>query len=474
MPHRRSIPPAAVFPLGIAASLAAFATPGLTAEPPARAALTERPDVPALRARGPAGLDELLARYDRASAADRDALADDIDAVAAQRYATVSRLYWFTELDRAEAEAQRLHRPILALRMLGDLRNDLSCANSRLFRATLYANTEVSAFLRSHFVLYWSSERAVPTVTIDYGDGRKLVRTTTGNSAHYVLDEDGHVLDVLPGLYAPAVFQKELTVSLALADQVRGKTDAERVRATVAYHRAAIEATAHDFKRAKDALYISGGHFLLDREGLTSAIQRAQTATMSKIAIEAPDLVRIGAMAPSMVPGDEAAWAAIGQRVWGIRTPEPLDEPVRQHGEEQAAYTAELRARSEHRPHPQPDPGAPAVPPPASIVLDAASRALVARLHNAGLADRAATPAQLAEVIARLEHHIVADTALNQFTLRGSIRWRIDRGDDADFETLNAWIYDQVFATPRSDAWLGLLPRTDFTGLPGDGVVMPR
>jgi len=470
MHHRLSISPAAAFPLGIAASLAAFATPGLTAEP---AALADRPDVAALRARGPAGLDELLARYDRASPAERDTLADDIDAVAAQRYASVSRLYWFTELDRAEAEAHRLHRPILALRMLGDLRNDLSCANSRLFRATLYANTETSAFLRSHFVLYWSSERAVPTVTIDYGDGRKLVRTTTGNSAHYVLDEDGHVLDVLPGLYAPAVFQKELTASLALADRVRGKTDAERVRETVAYHHAALEATAHDFERAKDALYVGGGQFLLDREGLTSAIQRAQAATMSKMVIEAPDLVRIGAMDPSMVPSDDAAWAAIGQRVWGIGAAEPIDEPVRQHGEQLAAYTAEHHARSEHRRHPQPRRGAPPVPPPASIVLDAASRALVARLHNAGLADRA-TPAQLAEVIARLERHIVADTALNQFTLRQTIHGCIGGGRVEDFETLNAWIYDQLFATPRSDAWLGLLPRTDFTGLPGDGVVIPR
>ena len=40
-------------------------------------------------------------------------------------------------------------------------------------------------------------------------------------------------------------------------------------------------------------------------------------------------------------------------------------------------------------------------------------------------------------------------------------------------DEINAWIYADVFQTPRSDAWLGLLPRTDFTGLPGDGVVMP-
>ena len=106
--------------------------------------------------------------------------------------------------------------------MLGRLDEDLSCANSRLFRATLYANQDVSRFLRERFVLYWSSERPVPRVTIDYGDGRRLERTTTGNSAHYVLDEDGNVLDVLPGLYAPTAFRRELEGSLALAARVRG------------------------------------------------------------------------------------------------------------------------------------------------------------------------------------------------------------------------------------------------------------
>jgi hypothetical protein len=107
------------------------------------------------------------------------------------------------------------------------------------------------------------------------------------------------------------------------------------------------------------------------------------------------------------------------------------------------------------------------------MVLDAASRALVARLHNAGPADQRATPDQLAEVIARLEQHIVADTAQNQFVLRQQIRRHIIDRDETDFAALNAWIYSSVFATPRSDRWLGLLPRTEFTGLPGDGVVMP-
>src|SRR4029453_8915575 len=172
--------------------------------------------------RGHEQLDVLLERYDRPpDGPAKDRLRARVDAVAHQKFATVSRLYWYTDLGSAEEAARTSKRPILHLRMLGRLDEDLSCANSRLFRVTLYANQDLSRFLRERFVLYWSSERPVPRVTIDYGDGRALQGTITGNSAHYILDEDAHVLDVLPGLYAPAAFRRELEGSLALAASVR-------------------------------------------------------------------------------------------------------------------------------------------------------------------------------------------------------------------------------------------------------------
>ena len=71
--------------------------------------------------------------------------------------------------------------------MLGKLTDEFSCANSRFFRTSLYSNKEISNYLRDNFVLHWQSVRPVPRVTIDFGDGRKLERTLTGNSAHYVL-----------------------------------------------------------------------------------------------------------------------------------------------------------------------------------------------------------------------------------------------------------------------------------------------
>jgi hypothetical protein len=383
-----------------------------------------------LRARGPAALDDLLARY-RSEALDpaaRARLEAAIDAVAAQRYATASGLYWYTDLEDAKQAARRLRRPILALRLLGDLRDDLSCANSRLFRTTLYANTEVSAFLRSHFVLYWSSERPVPKVTIDFGDGRKLVRTTTGNSAHYVLDEDGRVLDVLPGLYAPKIFQRELEASVALADRVRGRSSAARLEAIAAHHEASAVATARAWDQVAGTKYIAGRLSLLSR-GDVASIARAQLGASTKAAIEVPDLRALGIVKAGEVPDDAGAWSAIGQKLWHIDGDAKL--------------------------------------------LDESSRALIERLYRAGPADPRAGAAQLATVIARLEQHIVADTAFNQLVLRRAIHYKVGEHPETDFAALNAWIYDEVFGTPRSDPWLGLHPRLDFTGLPGDGAAMP-
>jgi hypothetical protein len=203
--------------------------------------------------------------------------------------------------------------------------------------------------------------------------------------------------------------------------------------------------------------YVAGKQFLLVPGEIAQALARAQQATVSKMAIEVPDLRAIGAVRPGEVPDEAAAWSAIGQAAWNIGAPGP-----------DAAANPGPATPAGRRGRPAPEP----VPP--AMVLDAPSRALVARLHDAGPASLRATPAELARVIARLEQHIVADTALAEFTLRQQIHRRIAERGETSFETLNAWIYDEVFTTPASDPWLGLLPRTDFTGLPGDGVTSLR
>ncbi len=119
-------------------------------------------------------------------------------------------MYWYTDLAEAKAAARVAGKPILSLRLLGKLSEEFSCANSRFFRTVLYPNAEVSKMLRERFVLHWQSVRPAPRVTIDFGDGRKLERTLTGNSIHYILDANGVPIDALPGLYGPAAFVRSL------------------------------------------------------------------------------------------------------------------------------------------------------------------------------------------------------------------------------------------------------------------------
>lgn len=156
-----------------------------------------------LRSMGQPGVDAMLAL--RGSADDARFRAA-LDRVCAQRDCAWSGLYWYTDLDEAKRAARESGRQILSLRMLGHLDEDLSCANSRYFRTVLYSDRNVSAYLRDHFILHWHSVRPVPVATIEMGDGRRLVRTLTGNSVHYILDADGRPLDALPGMYAPRVF----------------------------------------------------------------------------------------------------------------------------------------------------------------------------------------------------------------------------------------------------------------------------
>ncbi len=133
-----------------------------------------------------------------------------LDAVARQRDAAWSGLYWYTDFAAAKAAAAKAGKPILSLRLHGNLDEELSCANSRFFRTVLYANAAISDELRNNWILHWESVRPVPKITIDFGDGRKLERTITGNSLHYLLTSNADIVDVLPGLWGPREFLQEI------------------------------------------------------------------------------------------------------------------------------------------------------------------------------------------------------------------------------------------------------------------------
>jgi hypothetical protein len=410
-------------------------------------------------ARSPDALTALLAKYDSARGPrEKAALADQVDAMAGQRYATVSRLFWYEDLEQAKAAAAATGKPILELRMLGRLDEDQSCANSRLFRATVYANQAVAKQMRDNFILLWTSERPVPKVTIDYGDGRTLQTTITGNSAHYILDADGDVVDVLPGIYTPAAFSEELTKSAALARRIAAVPAAKRANAIREAHTKALAALDKKMQGMAAVAYFPG-----DETARQSRAELAQRATFSKAYIEVPQLPTIRvADAIKLDEANTAAWAALGEAWWVAPFgTEPLQVDKTKAGAAIPPRTEEALVLANFS-------GKAFVP----IVLDTASRALVVQLEHGTLKPGDVGATDDARVIARLEWHLLADSALNELRLRRTIHERMSKVTEG-FAPLNAYVYAEVFHTAASDPWLGLVPRTDFTGMPGDGVHVP-
>ncbi len=356
-----------------------------------------------LRARGPAGLDALFAvhaaaikRGDNGSAKAAKAspvpwerLRHALDSVSGQRDCHASHLYWYTDLDEAEAAARQAHKPILSLRLLGKLSDEYSCANSRYFRATLYSNKEISDLLRQRFVLHWQTVRPAPVVTIDFGDGRKLVRTVTGNSIHYVLSPDGQPLDALPGLYGPAAFARWLGETEKLA-QAFDRAGSRRAAGVAEYHR----------RRSQQ---------------LEQAWQR--------------DLKQ-SSLPTSMRPEEltDVDW----QRL--------------------ASFHA------------------------ADAQLDAASRRLIASHHpmaaKAGnlAISKAVVELPLVRLVRELQGTIALDTVRNDYQLHRRIHDWFAAGPVGPLGDFNERVYAELFLTPSSDPWLGLLPE-GYTGLENDGVV---
>jgi hypothetical protein len=399
-----------------------------------------------LRALGPQGLSALLKAYDAQSeepqAKTRRESKAAVDKVAGQCDAWASRLFWYTDLEKAKAAARATRKPILSLRLLGKLDEEYSCANSRFFRTTLYPNTDVSAYLRDHFVLHWESVRPVPRITIDFGDGRRLERTITGNSVHYVLDSQGEPVDALPGLYSPKAFLKGLAsaeqAALACSDLVEPAKKAY----LSAYHqqrRAAVAAEmANDLKLIANENSLSS----LKESPLAPRLPSAQAAgrlAISKSAVES-HLLRF--LQPRGSKRAAADASLFDETIW--------------------AQLAQLHS--------------------SETVLDEQARAVVlSKSAPAGQAAERTVSKRLVEdpflgAWRNLQRTIAEDTIRNEYLLHAQIHdWFASGIAPRQIGELNAKVYAELFLMPESDPWLGLAPANAFTGLPNDGLAQaPR
>ncbi len=364
-----------------------------------------------------------------------------LDRMAAQRDAHASRLYWFTDLEEAKAEAQRSGKPILSLRLLGRLDDEMSCANSRLFRLMLYANADVSRFLREHYVLHWSSERPAPTIALDFGDGRVVKRTITGNSVHYVLDARGRVVDALPGLYGPSAFRHGLEESLELATTTGAIADDEEAEKAITKHHvhATWRLTAQWRKlllRAYEGYEDRVANASLPQlpvwgrwpDPLYSSLTAAEVneLTYSKADTEAPALELL--QPEVRANGAWGDWSKISARA-------PVDR------------------------------------------IDEASRALVREKTPRDWTTGAAPPldaAKLDKRFALFESRMTEEALRNEYVFHAAIHGFLAKRGRLDLAKVNDFVYASVFMTPKSDAWLGLRPTEAITGLPNDGIAEAR
>ncbi|MDA8020967.1 MAG: hypothetical protein MPN21_26315 [Thermoanaerobaculia bacterium] len=379
-----------------------------------------------LRDFGQAGVDALFRVQPEAPFAGDDAAAQrwqrTLDRVCAQHQCRYSRLFWHTDFSAAVAEAENTGRPILSLRLLGGLDEDRSCANSRFFRKILYSDPAVAAEMRQRFVLHWSSERPVPKLSIDFGDGRRIEGTITGNSVHYVLDPRGRLVDALPGLYGPVLFRERI---VALAEVARELGHAE----TAAFLTARGE---HHQK------HLSLVPFPVE-------VDAFDTAASSVAELEPPTAL-------------QAAPRATAKMVTEIPVVQALDVAGR------IGRRVEMRwgpMASERR---------------ADWRLSPISRELLLRAHSdylraVGGFDELDEGLMAGRALERFERTIGIDTLRNEYELRPRIHFYLaeltDPATDAEpgIERFNRWVYDELFLTPASDPWLGLWSPTVIAAL---------
>jgi hypothetical protein len=387
------------------------------------------PALEELRAQGPAGLQSLMTEYAReinhhianptaAPDAEWQRISNALDTVAQQKNSYISGLYWYTDLESAKRASAASGKPILSLRLLGKLTDEFSCANSRFFRTVLYPNAEVNTALRDRFVLHWQSVRPVPTVTIDFGDGRKLERTLTGNSIHYILDSHARTIDALPGLYGPKAFLHGLLSAETLFKSLAGKNDQQR-----------------NFMLS---LYYSQQH---------NKIAAAWTIDTQKIGGKAPEGFRV-------VEGNNGEALLISPMAMTKAVTEAnILRAMTSATEELGKITDETGWRKIAQLH------------SSDAVLDDRSISLI-KHQNPNLTER-----ELAQLVQKFQDSIALDTVRNEYLMHSKLyTWIVKDPVRDDVEKLNEQVYAKLFLTPNSDPWLGLFSADVYTALDNGGV----
>lgn len=105
----------------------------------------------------------------------------------------------------------------------------------------MFSNEEVARYINQHFEPVWVSVRAVPLVTIDFGNEQVVRRTLHGNVASYVCRSNGQVTDILPGIYTPRTWMDEMNGLIRIHDRLEAACSRSGPGLFVKYHRNALQ-----------------------------------------------------------------------------------------------------------------------------------------------------------------------------------------------------------------------------------------
>jgi hypothetical protein len=276
--------------------------------------------------------------------------------------------------------------------------------------------------MRKNFVLHWRSVRPVPKLVIDFGDGRKMERTLTGNSIHYVLSPDGQVVDAIPGVYGPAAFLKQLTRGVSAASiLIRTKPDDRRIEELRSYHRTRVAELEREWQNdvQRAGLQTPPSREIPKPTGLAPSAQAAAAASISKaLVVERPMLRGLSHPWALESIGNDPGWSAIAR-----------------------LYQDETS-------------------------LDMSTRRLMTRK------DPALRGRVMAMAINGFQFAIAEDTVRDEYVYHAAIhRWLAGSGPMPTVDALNDRVYAELFLTPGWDQWLGLRPASSYSGIDNDGLL---
>jgi hypothetical protein len=256
-------------------------------------------------------------------------------------------------------------------------------------------------------------------VTIDFGDGRKIERTITGNSIHYVIDPKGAIIDALPGMYSPKAFLEFLT-------------GAKSAFNAPAQSRTTPKGQYAAFRKA-------------NYERLTA--ERAEALRASKINLIEPK--EPAAAVPTAI---EAAPRAVAKMIVTneISILDAINDDFSKY-RPQVSFDDWKKLAALHA---------------ADAKIDAAGLAFIRRQTKGTVSEE-----QFAGLVKNIEQFVALDTTMNDFVFRARIYGILSENTADNLEGINERIYSSVFLTPRSDEWLGLYSPDVYTALDGNGIV---